>query len=112
MLRLKSTHEPMRATLSLLRVTCLMIGIFPLVGCGKPLSGADCEALLVRYVALLAASDRPETTTSERAHMQEQARLKATRDPEFAKCGKSVSRAQYECAMVAPSTDDFERCLM
>jgi hypothetical protein len=67
---------------------------------------------MLRYVLLLAASDRPETSSAERTHMQELAKAKARRDPEFGKCGKSVSRAQFDCAMVAPSTDDFERCLM
>ncbi|HEY5960653.1 MAG TPA: hypothetical protein VIV60_29065 [Polyangiaceae bacterium] len=82
------------------------------VGCGKPLTRADCDALLQRYVSLLAASDRPETNSTERAHMQELAKEKAARDPEFGRCSRSVSRTQFDCAMLAPSTDDFERCLM
>jgi hypothetical protein len=44
--------------------------------------------------------------------MLELAKEKAAQDPEFARCGKSISRSQFDCAMVAPSTDDFERCLM
>lgn len=89
-----------------------LFGLLLLSGCSKPLTGGDCNALLQRYVALLAASDRPETSTSERLHMQEQAKQKSAQDPEFAHCNKSVSRAQFDCAMVAPSTDEFERCLM
>jgi hypothetical protein len=83
-----------------------------LTGCGKPLAKSDCEALLLRYVTLLAASDRPETSTTERFHMQELAKQKAAADPELGTCGKSVSRSQFDCAMIAPSTDAFERCLM
>jgi hypothetical protein len=45
-------------------------------------------------------------------HFKQQAREKAARDPEFSRCDRTVSRKQFECAMVASSTDDFERCLM
>jgi hypothetical protein len=94
------------------RASLLSIGLLLPSACGKSLSPADCEALLLRYVSLLAASDRPETTAAERLHMQEEAREKASLDPEFGTCAKSVTRAQFDCAMIAPSTDDFERCLM
>jgi len=90
----------------------LVFGFLPCYGCSKPLVGHECESLLSRYVALLAASDRPETSSAERAHMLEAAKEKAALDPEFNNCRKSVSRAQFDCAMVAPSTDEFERCLM
>lgn len=83
-----------------------------LPACGNRLAKADCEALLLRYVTLLAASDRPETSSTERAHMLDKAKQKAALDPEMAKCGNSISRGQFDCAMVAPSTDEFERCLM
>lgn len=111
MLRLRETIR-LSGTRVRDRVTPAILGFSLLSGCAKPLSTGECESLLTRYVSLLAASDRPETTSAERAHMQELAKQKAARDPEFGKCGKSVSRAQFDCAMVAPSTDEFERCLM
>jgi hypothetical protein len=86
------------------------LGLF--AGCGKPLTPPECEALLLRYVDLLANSDRPDATALERLTFKQQAREKAARDPEFARCNKTVSRGAFECAMVASSTDDFERCLM
>jgi hypothetical protein len=89
-----------------------LVGGLLINACGKPLAKPECEALLLRYVTLLAASDRPETSSAERAHMLEKAKEKAAGDPEMARCGSSVSRAQFNCAMVAPSTDEFERCLM
>lgn len=103
---------PRRPTSATLRALLLLIGSVLTSACGKPLAPADCEALLLRYVSLLAASDRPETTAAERLHMQQKAKEKASLDPEFGTCGKSVTRAQFKCAMVAPSTDEFERCLM
>lgn len=89
-----------------------LLGALLVTACGKPLTKPECETLLLRYVTLLAASDRPETSSAERAHMLEKAKEKASLDPEMAKCGSSISRSQYNCAMVAPSTDEFERCLM
>jgi hypothetical protein len=83
-----------------------------LTSCSKPLTAPECEALLLRYVDLLANSDRPDATALERLTFKQQAREKAARDPEFAQCKKTVSRRAFECAMIAPSTDDFERCLM
>lgn len=94
------------------QLAAIIFGGLVASACGKPLSRTDCEALLFRYVSLLAASDRPEASSADRAHMLDKAKEKAALDPEMSQCGKSVSRAQFDCAMVAPSTDEFERCLM
>lgn len=107
--RSNALEQPAR---SLIGPVWVALGALLMPACAKPLAPADCEALLLRYVTLLAASDRPETTAAERLHMQQKAREKAALDPEFGKCAKSVTRAQFDCAMVAPSTDEFERCLM
>ncbi len=111
MLRLSGAKHSSSTNICL-RATQLFLAAFLAAGCAKPLSGNECESLLMRYVTLLAASDRPETSSAERTHMLELAKQKAAQDHEFIKCGKSVSRAQFDCAMVAPSTDEFERCLM
>lgn len=92
-------------------VGCLGL-LYGLSACGKPLTQPDCEQLLLRYVELLAVSDRPDSTALERLRFKLQAQEKAANDPQFAHCGRTVSRKQFECAMVAPSTDEFERCLM
>lgn len=83
-----------------------------LTSCSKPLTRPDCEKLLLRYVEHLSASDRPDSTALERLKFQQEARVKAARDPEFSQCAKTVSRKQFECAMASANTDDFERCLM
>lgn len=87
----------------------LLIGT---TACSKPLNRSNCEELLIHYVDLLAASDRPETSSLERLHFRQEAKRRAAQDPEFAQCNKSVSRRQFECAVAAQNTDDFERCLM
>jgi hypothetical protein len=83
-----------------------------LPSCGRSLAKPECEALLLRYVELLANSDRPDASSLDRLRFKQQAREKAAQDPEFAQCHKTVSRTQFDCAMIAPATDDFERCLM
>jgi len=82
------------------------------VGCSQRLAPSDCDALLARYVLLLAQSDRPETSSMQRFRMQQRAREMASRDPRFGNCGATISRSEFECAMSAPSTDAFEQCLM
>lgn len=89
------------------------VGLISMVSaCGKPLDRSNCEALLIHYVDLLSASDRPETSALERLHFRQEAKRRAAQDPEFAQCSKSINRRQFDCAVAAQNTDDFERCLM
>lgn len=83
-----------------------------LTGCSQPLAPSECEKLLLRYVDHLAASDRPDSTALERVRFKQKAREKAAHDPSFRQCPKKVSHAQFECAMNAANTDEFERCLL
>jgi hypothetical protein len=92
-------------------VGCVALGV-SLTSCSKPLTRSDCEKLLLRYVEHLSASDRPDSTALDRLKFQQEARVKAARDPEFSQCARTVSRKQFECAMASTNTDDFERCLM
>ncbi len=106
MFRLSSLGRAKRLVLG----TCLGAGLC--LGCGRPLTDDECMNLLTRYVELLAKSDREDTTAQQRQQMQQRAREMAHRDPEFGRCRNTVSRRDFECAMAAPSTDEFERCLM
>lgn len=81
-------------------------------GCAERLSPAECETLLDRYVALLSASDRPNTSDSELVRLKALAREKALRDPSFMRCASEVSRSQFQCAMKAENTDRLEQCLL
>jgi hypothetical protein len=89
-----------------------LITVVTLPACNRKLEAQACETLLLHYTELLARSDRPDANTLERLRFKEQAREKAAKDPEVAKCSQAVSRGQFDCAMAATSTDDFERCLM
>ena len=80
--------------------------------CGKPLSESECRALLDRYTELLVRSDREGTTAGDLLKMQEAARERARRDPEFQDCSARVSRRAYECAMAAENVDRLEQCML
>jgi hypothetical protein len=80
--------------------------------CSEPLSAAECETLLDRYVSLLVASDRPNTSDAELVRLKALARDKAQRDPAFLRCSREVSRSQFQCAMKAENVDRLEQCLL
>jgi hypothetical protein len=86
--------------------------VFCLAACDERVSAEQCDALLDRYVELLAASDGRETSAEELLRLQREARLRASLDPEFARCTEEVSKRELDCAMRAPSADEIERCLL
>ncbi|HET9958562.1 MAG TPA: hypothetical protein VFQ61_28905 [Polyangiaceae bacterium] len=82
------------------------------LGCSKRLDPSECDALLERYVALLAASDRPGTAEAEVLRLKQRTRERAQHDASFAQCPARISRAQFDCAMQAPNADRLEQCLL
>ena len=83
-----------------------------LPACGKPLSEAECTALLDRYTELLVRSDREGTSATDLLKMQEAARERARSDPDFQACSERVSRRAFECAMTAENVDRLEQCML
>lgn len=83
-------------------------------GCARPLSDAECTALLDHYTEQLVKTENPGVSQQLVAEKQAAARQLAMLDPsyEFAECSQAVSRAQFECAMRAPSVDQIEQCLV
>lgn len=105
-------ERPRRVGLGPGRTVLLLVALaVSSVSCRR-LSDTECHQLLSRYLDLLANSDRPDAKQEERQRMHQRADEMAQRDPEFARCSAKVSRAEFECAMAAPTTDAFEQCLM
>jgi hypothetical protein len=96
------------------RGRCVLAPLVTVValGCGRPVSQAECHTLLERYVELLVQSDRPDVKAGELLRMKQEARKKATGDPAFSTCQKDVSRRAFDCAMRAPNADQLEQCLL
>jgi hypothetical protein len=90
----------------------LLLAPLALSGCGKPLSQAECAALLDRYTELLVRSDREGTSAGDLVELQEAARERASRDPHFQACSARVSRRAFECAMAAENVDRLEQCML
>jgi hypothetical protein len=80
--------------------------------CGKPLSKAECNGLLDRYVEKLVGADRPEAPPGEVFRLKSEARTRAAKDPAFGECSEQVSRRAFDCAMGAISADEMEQCLL
>ena len=83
-----------------------------LFGCQKPLEDPECVRLLDHYTDKVIDQARPSTSTAERLELTLAARRKAELDPAFAECSNRVSRSQFDCAMLAESADQIERCLL
>jgi len=82
--------------------------------CSKPLSDSECERLLDHYTEHLLRNEKPDVTFEMIHQKQAEARALAKSDAtfEFHSCADDVTRAQYECAIIAPSIDAIEKCLM
>jgi hypothetical protein len=90
------------------------VSALALSACQKPLEHVECRRLLDRYTEMLVREEEPTATPERVAHTLEQARRAADQDVRFemAKCPERVPRRSFECAMIAPSVDAIERCLV
>jgi hypothetical protein len=95
----------------MLRLSAVLVAL-TLGGCAKPLTQTECAALLDRYTELLVRSDREGTSAGELLKLQEAARERAVRDPDFQACSSRVSRRAFECAMAAENVDRLEQCML
>lgn len=98
----------------MLRLSAVLAALAALMlsGCSKPLDQTECASLLDRYTELLVRSDREGTTAGDLLKLQEAARARARRDPDFQDCSARVSRREFECAMAAENVDRLEQCML
>jgi len=97
----------------MMRHAWLLVASFLVLGsCSKSLSEDECAQLLDHYTEKVIEQARPSAKPAERAKLVAEARQKAARDPEFARCSERVGRRQFECAIASHSADDVERCLL
>ena len=98
----------------MLRLSAVLaaLAVLMLSGCSKPLDQTECASLLDRYTELLVRSDREGTSAGDLLKLQEAARERARRDPDFQNCSDRVSRRAFECAMAAENVDRLEQCML
>jgi hypothetical protein len=81
--------------------------------CARPPSEQECLELLGHYAELLSQTNRPEAPNEEVERIKSQARARALRaDPGLVDCRRKVSRSALSCALLAPTVDEIERCLL
>lgn len=97
------------------RAACIVITAALLASsCSKRVSEQECELLLDHYTEHLLRNENPHVAPHTIARKQAEARSLAKSDEsfEFHSCSDSVSREQFECAIIAPSIDAIEKCLV
>ncbi len=104
----------LRLTRLLSALAVLIVACCGLPGCAQPLSEDECDRLLDHYTEHLLRSERPDVSAQTIAEKQSAARALARADArfEFETCPDAVSRAQFDCAIIAPSVDAIEKCLV
>ena len=99
---------------ALRRLSFMLVGgtvAISAVACKPKVSGSQCDVLVERYARLVVLQAYPDAS-AERISIEEQRELAEARgDDAFKNCRSEVSRAEFDCAMMAESADALEKCL-
>jgi hypothetical protein len=88
-----------------------------LVSCRARPTAGECEAMLDRYLDMTIAADPaiapmpPAQGEIARAMKKANKRSDESYRRVAAQCLREVSRAEYDCAMKAPTPNDWEACI-
>ncbi len=80
-------------------------------GCRPRASASQCDLLLDRYARLVVSEKFPDASGDQIRVEQDRERNEARADDAFKNCSSEVSKAEFDCAMRAPSADGLEKCL-
>jgi len=80
-------------------------------GCKPKVTTSQCDELIDRYARMVVTERFPDAGPDRIKAEQDRERVEARGDDAFKNCSSEVSRAEYECAMKAPTPDAFEKCL-
>jgi hypothetical protein len=75
--------------------------------CRRVATQPQCDAIVDRYVDLVARQQDGGDLATAKAHVREMAEA----DEDFRSCTTHVEIAQYECAMRAMTPEALEKCL-
>jgi hypothetical protein len=82
-----------------------------LPACKPKITPAQCETLVDRYAQLVVTEKLPDAGPQTIKAEQDRERGEARGDDAFKNCTSEVSRAEFDCAMHAPTADTLEKCL-
>jgi hypothetical protein len=80
-------------------------------GCKVKASTTQCDELLDRYAQLVVIRQFPDASFAQVESAREREKSEARGDDAFKNCSSEVSQAEFDCAMRAPSSNAFEKCL-
>ena len=80
-------------------------------GCKAKATAGECDQLLERYAQLVVTERYPDASAAQIKTFHDQEKREALGDDAFKNCSSEVSKAEFDCAMRAPSADTFEKCL-
>jgi hypothetical protein len=90
----------------------LFFGVLGLLAACKPkVTVPQCEELVDRYATLVVTEKYPDASPALVHDEQQHAKDEARSNDVLRNCSSEVSRAEFECAMGAPTADAFEKCL-
>jgi hypothetical protein len=91
----------------------LLVGavLVALPSCKPKVTPAQCDTLVDRYAQLVVTEKLPDAGPATIKSEQERERGEARGDDAFKNCTSEVSRAEFDCAMRAPTADALEKCL-
>jgi hypothetical protein len=98
---------------------CLGLAFFltAICGCSKKATPAECDAMLDRYLDLSMAPNPelsrmpPQQVESVISANKAERRNESWYVQARARCAAEVSRGELECAMNAPTANDWEACI-
>jgi hypothetical protein len=98
---------------ALIRAMLLAVGavVATLPACKPKITPAQCDTLVDRYAQLVVTEKLPDAGPETIKVEQERERGEARGDDAFKNCTSEVSRAEFDCAMRAPTADAIEKCL-
>ena len=94
-----------------LAVAVVVAALAALPSCKPKVTQAQCDALVDRYAQLVVTEKLPDAGPEIIKAEQERERGEARGDDSFKNCTSEVSRAEFDCAMRAPTADALEKCL-
>ena len=98
-------------------VAFVVVLLATIVSCRARPTASECEAMLDRYLDMTIAADPTIAPMPPAQSEVARAMKKATKRGEesyrkvAAQCRREVSRREYDCAMKAPTPNDWEACI-
>jgi hypothetical protein len=93
------------------RAFLTLAAVIGMAACKPKVTPSECDRLVERYARLVVTEKYPDASSDRIAAEAQRELGEARGDDAFKNCRSEVSRAEFDCAMLAPSADALEKCL-